>query len=121
MSKEELTTLSMPQGTSHCSCLEHCFLFVLHSIRLTGNFVQPSARLLLLFAALPALVTPSCARGEFECSAPSDGCVPVARVFDGNVDCVTGGDDEDKDSRQMMAAKRFPNGEQINQRDAGEC
>ncbi len=27
MNKEELTTLPMPQGTSHCSCLEHCFLF----------------------------------------------------------------------------------------------
>ena len=26
MNKEELTTLPMPQGTSHCSCLEHCFL-----------------------------------------------------------------------------------------------
>ena len=25
--KEELTTLPTPQGTSHCSCLEHCFLF----------------------------------------------------------------------------------------------
>ena len=27
MNKEELTTLPTPQGTSHCSCLEHCFLF----------------------------------------------------------------------------------------------
>ncbi len=27
--KEELMTLPMLQGTSHCSCLEHCFLFVL--------------------------------------------------------------------------------------------
>ncbi len=26
MNKEELTTL-LVQGTSHCSCLEHCFLF----------------------------------------------------------------------------------------------
>ncbi len=26
MNKEELTTLLTPQGTSHCSCLEHCFL-----------------------------------------------------------------------------------------------
>ena len=26
MNKEELTTLPTPQGTSHCSCLEHCFL-----------------------------------------------------------------------------------------------
>ncbi len=25
--KEESTTLPTPQGTSHCSCLEHCFLF----------------------------------------------------------------------------------------------
>ncbi len=25
--KEELTTLPTPQGTSHCSCLEHCFSF----------------------------------------------------------------------------------------------
>ncbi len=28
MNKEELTILLMPQGTLHCSCLEHCFLFV---------------------------------------------------------------------------------------------
>ena len=28
MNKEELITLPMPQGTSHCGCLEHCFLFV---------------------------------------------------------------------------------------------
>ncbi len=28
MNKEELMTLAMLQGTSHCSCLEHCFLFV---------------------------------------------------------------------------------------------
>ncbi len=27
MNKEELMTLLTPQGTSHCSCLEHCFLF----------------------------------------------------------------------------------------------
>ncbi len=28
MNKEELTTtLPMLQGTSHCSCLEHCFSF----------------------------------------------------------------------------------------------
>ena len=27
MNKEELMTLPMLQGTSHCSCLEHCFLF----------------------------------------------------------------------------------------------
>ncbi len=27
MNKEELTTLLTPQGTSHCDCLEHCFLF----------------------------------------------------------------------------------------------
>ncbi len=26
MNKEELMTLLTPQGTSHCSCLEHCFL-----------------------------------------------------------------------------------------------
>ncbi len=26
MNKEESTTLPTPQGTSHCSCLEHCFL-----------------------------------------------------------------------------------------------
>ncbi len=30
MNKEELMTLLMPQGTSHCSCLEHCFLFYMH-------------------------------------------------------------------------------------------
>ncbi len=29
MNKEELTTLLTPKGTSHCSCLEHCFLLVL--------------------------------------------------------------------------------------------
>ncbi len=28
MNKEELTTLPMLQGTSHCSCLEHCFLLI---------------------------------------------------------------------------------------------
>ena len=27
INKEELMTLPMPQGTSHCSCLEHCLLF----------------------------------------------------------------------------------------------
>ncbi len=27
MNKEELMTLPTRQGTSHCSCLEHCFLF----------------------------------------------------------------------------------------------
>ncbi len=27
MNKEEFMTLPMPQVTSHCSCLEHCFLF----------------------------------------------------------------------------------------------
>ena len=27
INKEELTTLRAPQGTSHCSCHEHCFLF----------------------------------------------------------------------------------------------
>ncbi len=27
MNKEELTTLPTLQGTSHCSCLEHCFSF----------------------------------------------------------------------------------------------
>ncbi len=27
MNKEETTVLPTPQGTSHCSCLEHCFLF----------------------------------------------------------------------------------------------
>ncbi len=26
MNKDELMTLPTPQGTSHCSCLEHCFL-----------------------------------------------------------------------------------------------
>ena len=29
MNKEELMTLPTPQGTSHCSCLQHCFLFCL--------------------------------------------------------------------------------------------
>ncbi len=28
MNKEELMTLPTPQGTSHCSCIEHCFLFM---------------------------------------------------------------------------------------------
>ncbi len=41
MNKEELTTLLTPQGTSHCSCLEHCFLFrvtkVLWRCRLRGE------------------------------------------------------------------------------------
>ncbi len=27
INKEELTTLQTSQRTSHCSCLEHCFLF----------------------------------------------------------------------------------------------
>ncbi len=27
MNKEEFMTLPTPQGISHCSCLEHCFLF----------------------------------------------------------------------------------------------
>ncbi len=31
MNKEGLTTLPMLQGTSHYSCLEHCFLFILFS------------------------------------------------------------------------------------------
>ncbi len=31
MNKEELMTLPMPQGTSHCSCLEHYFLLQLQS------------------------------------------------------------------------------------------
>ncbi len=29
MNKEELMTLPTPQGTSHCSCLEHCFSFLI--------------------------------------------------------------------------------------------
>ncbi len=28
MNKEELMILPTPQGTSYCSCLEHCFMFV---------------------------------------------------------------------------------------------
>ncbi len=31
MNKEELTTLPTLQGTSHCSCLEHCFLFAVET------------------------------------------------------------------------------------------
>ncbi len=33
MNKEELTTLPTLQGTSHCSCLEHCFSFCLRRRR----------------------------------------------------------------------------------------
>ncbi len=37
MNKEELMTLLTRQGTSHCSCLEHCILFSLLSCHvLTG-------------------------------------------------------------------------------------
>ncbi len=32
MNKEGFMTLPMPQGTSHCSCLEHCFLFLVAEI-----------------------------------------------------------------------------------------
>ncbi len=31
MNKEELMILPTPQGTSHCSCLEHCLLFLAYS------------------------------------------------------------------------------------------
>ncbi len=32
MNKEELTALPTLQGTSHCSCIEHCFLFMNTSV-----------------------------------------------------------------------------------------
>ncbi len=40
MNKEELTILPTPQGTSHYSCLEHCFLFVLQDSDDTMKFTQ---------------------------------------------------------------------------------
>ncbi len=42
MNKEELMTLPTLQGTSHCSCLEHCFLFILAKKILAhaGSFMQ---------------------------------------------------------------------------------
>ncbi len=38
--KEELMTSPTPQGTSHCSCLEHCFLFSRCVNFVSGNRVQ---------------------------------------------------------------------------------
>ncbi len=43
MNKEELRTLLMPQGTSHCSCLEHCFLFIEMSVFCGIFFAVPHA------------------------------------------------------------------------------
>ncbi len=40
MNKEELIILPTPQGTSHCSCLEHCFLFWMH-LRCTLGSISP--------------------------------------------------------------------------------
>ncbi len=63
------------------------------------------------FSAVPVLVAPSCAPDQFECSAPSDGCIPVEKVYDGKVDCPTDEDDENNETRLMMAHRRFTEGE----------
>ncbi len=45
MNKEELKTLLTPQGTSHCSCLEHCFLFqVNRRAPLAAHWLTSTAR-----------------------------------------------------------------------------
>ncbi len=42
MNKEELMILLTLQGTSHCSCLEHCFLFFQHSLfHLDASSLRP--------------------------------------------------------------------------------
>ena len=46
MNKEELTTLLMLQGTSHCSCLEHYFLY------LKGGGGVPAQNISLLLLCL---------------------------------------------------------------------
>ena len=66
MNKEELTTLPMPQGTWHCSCLEHCFLFPVLSfpsacISGSGVSMPPCYALPpILHPTVPPLLVRSC-------------------------------------------------------------
>ncbi len=49
MNKEEFIILPMPQGTSHCSCLEHCFLLVSSAVGCIRR-IKPDLRELKLAA-----------------------------------------------------------------------
>ncbi len=44
------------------------------------------------------------------------GCIPMHKVYDGNVDCLISQDDESNETRLMMAALQFVDGEVSNQR-----
>ncbi len=44
----------------------------------------------------------------------------MEKVYDGNIDCLTSGDDESDETRHMMATQRFPHGER-DEEDPGCC
>ena len=61
---------------------------------------------LLCIPVLEVSATP-CGPDEFECYHRADGCIPLRKVYDGEVDCLTDGHDESSAVRQEIANLLF--------------
>ncbi len=69
----------------------------------------PQYTVLPIVAALMD-VTNGCSADEFECNYPADGCIPLKKVYDGEIDCFRDGSDENEFQRTKFAKEKFPNG-----------
>ncbi len=58
---------------------------------------------------LSHFITP-CEEDEFPCNYPSDGCISWDKVYDGKVDCIRDGHDEDIFLQESVAASMFYKG-----------
>ncbi len=52
----------------------------------------------------------ACESGEFECNYPADGCIAWDKVYDGRIDCLRDGSDENSLSRKALFYKMHPDG-----------
>ncbi len=68
---------------------------------------------LFFFTVLFHKTAIGCEVDEYECDHPADGCIPRERMYDGKVDCLRGGDDENTDARNSIASQLFPEGNVI--------
>ncbi len=69
------------------------------------------------FALSPVLlfeVSHCCGPGEFECYYRADGCISWDKVYDGVIDCLRDGSDENNHSRTLKMNEMFPNGKAEN-------
>ncbi len=60
-----------------------------------------------LLVAVYLVQTQAC---EFECSHAADGCITMSQVYDGRIDCLRDGSDENEDARDLILNLLFPEG-----------